>query len=224
MRHPLFIFLVSLFLNSPFVEASGDGLGSGKLPKFQSGDLIFQTSNSNQAYAIMWATKSLYSHVGLIEVTPTQTYVIEAIAKVSRTPIEKWIARGRLGRYSVFRYASMTPAQQKAVVASAKGRLGRGYDIYFTGNNREFYCSELIDVAYREAGLAVGEMQKVSELDVDNAIVRNLAEKRWKKHPLCAKGTKTFAACWEKILADKLVTPASLAQDSHLRKISSNYP
>ena len=52
----------------------------------------------------MWASKSLYSHVGIVEVSEGKKYVIEAIFKVSRTPLNKWIKRGRLGRYAVFRY------------------------------------------------------------------------------------------------------------------------
>ncbi|OYZ24345.1 MAG: hypothetical protein B7Y39_01430 [Bdellovibrio sp. 28-41-41] len=64
----------------------------------QSGDIIFQTSGSNQLTAIMWASKSLYSHVGIVEIDGNKKYVIEAISKVSRTPLSKWIKRGRLGR------------------------------------------------------------------------------------------------------------------------------
>jgi hypothetical protein len=41
----------------------------------------------------MWASKSLYSHVGIIEEDGGKFYVIEAISKVSRTPLEKWITR-----------------------------------------------------------------------------------------------------------------------------------
>jgi cell wall-associated NlpC family hydrolase len=147
-------------------------------PQLQSGDIIFQTSGSKQSYAIMWASKSLYSHVGVVEVDGKDRYVIEAISKVSRTPLKKWIQRGRLGRYSVFRYPGLDDQKRQEIVARAKSHLGQGYDIYFTSKSKEIYCSELVDLAFQELGLRIGVHQKVKELDVDNAVVRKLVEKR----------------------------------------------
>jgi hypothetical protein len=192
--------------------------------EFQAGDLIFQTSSSKQSYAVMWASQSIYSHVGIIEIDHGKKYVIEAIAKVTRTPLEDWIRRGRFHRYAVFRYKWISKDQQASIVRKAKHFLGVAYDIYFTSKNTELYCSELVDSAYRRAGTPIGKFVKVQELDVDNVVVKKLVEQRWKEHPLCRKKTKSFQDCWEKILADPLITPASLAEDSHMEKIFSNYP
>lgn len=190
----------------------------------QSGDIIFQTSNSRQSYAIIWASKSLYSHVGIVEIDGQKKYVIEAISKVSRTPLDVWIKRGRLGRYSVFRYMNLETKRRQKIVDQAKAYLGRGYDIFFTSRNKEIYCSELVELAFENAGLEVGKKQKVKELDVNNVVVRKLVESRWRTHPLCKTGIKKFDDCWNLILEDKLVTPDSIATDGHLEKIWSNYP
>lgn len=190
----------------------------------QSGDVIFQSSSSNQSSAIMWASKSLYSHVGLVEVSNDKTYVIEAISRVSRTPLEKWVARGRLGRFAVYRHHGLDAEKRDAVVRRAKEYLGRPYDIFFTSTNDEIYCSELIDLAFRKTGFAVGKFQKVKELDVDNPLVRALVKKRWRRHPLCKSGAASFEQCWSLILGDELVTPESIAVDPSLQKIWSNYP
>jgi len=193
-------------------------------PVFESGDLIFQTSGSNQSYAIMWASKSLFSHVGVIEREGDKFYVLEAIGKVSRTPIKKWIKRGRLGRYAVYRLDKLTAANRAAVVNAAKAYLGRPYDLYFHSGNREIYCSELVSMAFKDAGFDFGKYQKVRELDVDNAIVRRLVRQRWKRHPACKAGAKNFEDCWKKILDDELVTPLALTEDPRVKLLFSNYP
>lgn len=190
----------------------------------QSGDIVFQTSGSNQSTAIMWASKSLYSHVGIVEIDGNKKYVIEAISKVSRTPLNKWIKRGRLGRYSVFRYQNLDSNKQSNIVKEAKSFLGRPYDIYFTSKNKEIYCSELVDLAFEKSGLSLGKKQKVKELDVDNLVVRKLVEKRWRMHPVCKTVVKSFSDCWKLILEDELVTPESIAVDARLLKVWSNYP
>lgn len=191
--------------------------------QLQSGDIIFQTSASMQSYAIMWASKSLYSHVGVVEVDGKNKYVVEAISKVSRTPLQKWIKRGRLSRYAVFRYPDLNLQNKNEIVVQAKKFMGRNYDIYFTSKNAEIYCSELVELAYRASGFPVGKIQKVKELDVDNVIVRKLVEKRWRKHPTCKNGIKKFDECWARILDDELITPDSVAADSKLVKVWSNY-
>ena len=191
---------------------------------FQSGDLIFQTSNSNQSYAIMWASKSLYSHVGVIEIEGNKKYVIEAISKVSRTPLTEWIQRGRLGLYSLYRYQNLDEKKRQDIVSRAKTYFNRKYDIYFTSKNEELYCSELVDLAFEKTGLPIGKTQKVKELDVDNVLVKKLVEQRWRKHPVCKSGVDKFEDCWSLILEDELTTPASLAADNRVVQVWSNYP
>lgn len=213
MTRIVFIFILFLCFNAKASEF-----------EFQSGDIIFQTSTSTQSFAIMWASESLYSHVGIVEVDGEKAYVIEAISKVSRTPLDKWIKRGRLGRYSVFRYQNLDDKKRQEIVSQAKTFLGRGYDIYFTSKNKEIYCSELVDLSFAKAGIKVGKKQKVKELDVDNMLVQKLVEKRWRKHPVCKNGVKKFEDCWRLLLEDELITPESLAADTHLTKVWSNYP
>ena len=65
--------------------------------EFQNGDIIFQTSMSNQSKAIQLATNSRYSHMGIIYENEGQYYVYEAIQPVKLTPLEQWIKRGENG-------------------------------------------------------------------------------------------------------------------------------
>jgi len=196
---------------------------SAPFPNLQNGDLVFHTSQSKQSYAIMWASKSLRSHVGVIDRRGKKIYVIEAIGRVSRTPLEIWIARGRLKRWEAYHDPRLMDEQRARMVEAAKTYLGRPYDLHFTSGNKEIYCSELVALAYEKIGLLLGKWQKVRELDVDNPLVRKLALQRWKRHPVC-KGQKTFDACWPKILEDTLISPEALTQEKALVRVFSNYP
>lgn len=212
-------YVLAFWLFSGFVMASGPN----EEPEFQSGDLIFQTSKSKQSYAIMWASASIYSHVGIIEFDGKKKYVVEAINKVTRTPFKKWVERGRMARYAVYRYEPLDDEKRKQIVSQAKSYLGRNYDLYFSSLNQEIYCSELVDLAFAKLNIRLGTKQKVKELNVNNPVVKKLVKGRWKKHPAC-RGLTEFDECWSKILNDELVTPESIAQDSHLKKVFSNYP
>jgi hypothetical protein len=70
------------------------GLGVDEGPQHEialrTGDVVFQTSRSAQSRAIQEATASLWSHVGIIEVTTKGTWVIEAVGPVKRTPWRTW--------------------------------------------------------------------------------------------------------------------------------------
>ncbi|MEK7355616.1 MAG: YiiX/YebB-like N1pC/P60 family cysteine hydrolase [Bdellovibrionota bacterium] len=214
----LFISIFAFFVVSAFAP-----FAFADEPQLQTGDIIFHTSSSKQSYAIMWASKTLYSHVGIVEVDGEKKFVLEAIGTVSRTPLANWVARGRLNRYAVVRRTQLSAEQAKKVVSSAKKKIGKKYDIYFTSKNDEIYCSELVHLAYADAGIEVGKVERVKELDFDNALVRKLVEKRWKKHPVC-KAVATFEECWKLILEDELVTPVSIANDQTLERVWSNYP
>lgn len=61
--------------------------------KVKIGDIIFQTSKSNQSKAIQLATNSKYSHMGIIYKINGQVFVYEAVQPVKLTALTKWINR-----------------------------------------------------------------------------------------------------------------------------------
>lgn len=196
------------------------------LPNLKTGDLVFQTSRSNQSIAIMLASKSLYSHMGIIEVLPSgKAVVLEAIATVRETPIADWMARGGGGRLLIKRLEGLTDTQAKAIVTVARQHFGKPYDMFFQDGDDAIYCSELAYLAFDAgAGLTIGKSQRVAELDIDNIAARKLIAARWQKHPSCADGrAKSFEACYAKLLEQKLVTPASIAEDGRFITVFSNY-
>jgi permuted papain-like amidase YaeF/Yiix C92 family enzyme len=166
-------------------------------PRWRNGDVVLQTSGSAQSAAIQVATRSPYSHTGLVEVAPDGVFVIEAIGRVSRTPIAAWIRRGEGRRYTALRRADLSDGEAAAVVAAARGFLGRKYDARFEWSDDRIYCSELVAKAYaRGAGKDAGRLQRIRDLDVG---------------PILAAAKARYG---DKLPLDRQVlTPASLYED-----------
>ncbi|MFP2930803.1 YiiX family permuted papain-like enzyme [Pyxidicoccus sp. 3LG] len=186
------------------VAAPREGLEAG----LKTGDIVLHTSRSRQSQFIQVATESPLSHVGMVEVTPEGTWVVEAVQPVQRVPFAKWKARGLKGRIMVLRPKELSDAQRQAAVASAKTHLGKPYDLRFEWGDEAMYCSELVRKAYAQgAGVEYGKMERVGSLKV-KGLEKPLRERYGKKVPLDLE----------------LVTPASLATDEKLEVVHSDFP
>lgn len=96
------------------------------LPPLKNGDLVFQTSRSNQSIAIMLASKSPYSHMGIVDILPTgQAVVLEAVATGRETPLTDWVSRGGGGRLLVKRWEQLSPTQAQAITMAARSHFGK---------------------------------------------------------------------------------------------------
>ncbi len=61
-------------------------------------------------------------------------------------------------------------------------------------------------------------------MKINNVAARKLIEQRWRKHPACqTPKTANFNACYQIILDQTLVTPASIARDPKLELIYTNF-
>lgn len=155
--------------------------------ELQDGDLIFQTSLSSQSKAIQLATKSTYSHCGILykdAKDSTRFYVFEAVQPVKQTPLEEWIARGKEGKYVIKRLKNadqiLTPSVLSAMKQIRETFNGKDYDLTFEWSDDKLYCSELIWKIYQRAtGLEIGKPQKLSEFDLTNEIVKKKMKERY---------------------------------------------
>lgn len=209
----------ALWLQMTRVEA-------GDLPTLMTGDIVFQESGNAQSAAISLASRSLYTHTGLIEIGKNgRAYVVEATGPVRTTPLEEWMAHGTAGRITVKRLKGLDEARARKVLAAAHTYDGRPYDFYFHDGRETIYCSELVHLAFKDgAGLEVGSPERVKDLHIDNAAVRALIEARWQQHPVCRDGkAKSFDTCYPRILEQTLVTPARVARDTKLETVFSNF-
>lgn len=194
------------------------------IPILHNGDFIFHTSLSNQSLAILIATSHAYTHMGIIKETPNGLVVVEASNVVKETPLKQWTDRGLINRFSVYRYKGLSDKQAHQIISQAETYYGKVYDLFFLFENTSYYCSELPYIVFQKIGLPLGRIQKIQTLHTNNWIVKKLIEKRWRKYPSCSSNNITFDECYDIILKQELITPASIAQDTNLERVYSNYP
>lgn len=180
--------------------------------EIKNGDLIFQTSLSGQSKAIQLATKSKYSHCGLIYKDGNEFYVFEAVQPIKRTPLDKWIARGQDGKYVIKRLKNadqvLTPATLIKMKQIGDQFNGKNYDLTFEWSDDKIYCSELIWKIYQRAsGIEIGKLEKLSDFDLTNTAVKQKMKERY----------------GDKIPMDEIViSPAAIFDSELLTTIKSN--
>ena len=160
----------------PFSSTYSDGL--------KEGDLIFQTSLSSQSKAIQLATKSKYSHCGIVFKEGDSFYVFEAVQPVKRTPLAEWIARGEKGKFIVKRLKNaeqtLTPEVLQKMKEIGKGFNGKKYDLDFEWTDEKIYCSELIWKIYkRSTGIEIGKLEKLGDFDLSSDQVKRKIKERY---------------------------------------------
>ncbi len=156
------------------------------LPNYtpQNGDIIFHTSTSNQSDAIKFATKSKYTHCGIVYVEAGKAYVLEAEGRVISTPLMEWILRGKDHKYVIKRLSNaaqvITPTALEKMKAIGKTFMGKLYDKTFEWSDTKMYCSELVWKIYdRALGIKVGETQSLRDFDLNNKIVYEILNNRY---------------------------------------------
>ena len=152
--------------------------------EIKDGDLIFHTSLSRQSKAIQLATKSKYSHCGIIYKMNGQYYVFEAVQPVKTTPLDKWIARGKNGHYVIKRLKNSDKILTAEVLEKMKYEgekfKGKDYDLTFEWSDDKIYCSELIWKIYQRAtGIEIGKLEKLSDFDLTSEVVREKMKERY---------------------------------------------
>lgn len=139
--------------------------------QLREGDIVFQMSKSRQSKYIQLATASPWSHCGIVVMRGGKAYVLEASATVRLTPIDKWIAQGRFGRFTSRRVLS------RPLKVRCEGYLGLPYDTAFKFGNGKWYCSELVyDIYLRQFGVQLCKPRPVSSYHILN--LGNLMKKR----------------------------------------------
>lgn len=172
------VLFVSLWINlSGTLHASLD-------QNVRDGDIIFQDSQSSQSQAIQRATKSNYSHVGIIFVINRKPYVFEAVQPVKYTALLQWIQRGKSGRYVVKRLHGGDKILTKDVLEKMRGWArafeGKDYDLGFGWSDEKVYCSELVWKLYdRAANLQLGKLQRLKDFDLTDPTVKAKLKERY---------------------------------------------
>ena len=124
----------------------------------REGDVIFQTSQSEQSPLLQIATRSKITHCGIIVMKNGKPYVLETLKTLVLTPLDKFIARGVDGKYWLKR------SKKDNIKIKYKSYLGKPYDLAFKFGNDKFYCSELIyDIYKNQLGIELCKPKKVGD-------------------------------------------------------------
>ncbi len=168
-----FIFIIGLLFTSYTAIA-------GYLP--QDGDIIFQSSQSNQSKAVEQATNSPYSHMGIIFTKNGKPYVFEAASKVVYTPLDKWINRGKNKKYVIKRLKDRTLSAKEITKLKQVAHTfeNKPYDIWFGWDDNYIYCSELVWKIYNKAlNLKIGKLQTVKDFNLTSPAVKQKLKQRY---------------------------------------------
>ena len=155
---------------------------SGYEPR--NGDIVFQTSRSSQSLAIQLATKSPYSHMGIVYVRDGEPLVFEAVQPVKLTPLRTCIERGEREHFVAKRLrdadSRLTPETLQRMLAAGEQLTGKDYDLYFEWSDDRIYCSELVwKVFERGAGIRLGEQQTIADFDLSHPAVQAKVKERY---------------------------------------------
>lgn len=178
------VYLLTILLSICILPQQGCMDKSSKLPplpteQFADGDLAFRRGVGLTSHIVLAAEdgNGMYSHVGIIKLIDGKCYVIHSVPdepdfegdidRVKIEPIEEFFApekavKGVVMRYSGNSQANLSSAQVAMSVAERRTPFDHKYDLTDT---TEMYCSEMVDFAYRKAGVDLSEGRR-SRLDV----------------------------------------------------------
>ncbi len=129
-----------------------------KTPEVKEGDVIFQISKSAQYPYITVATKSVYTHCGIIVFKDEKPYVLEASNVVKLTPLKEWIDKG------MFNYCKVFSVFDEPVRIKYGKYLNKKYDLAFSFDNDKYYCSELVyDIYLTQFNTKLAEPKQIKE-------------------------------------------------------------
>ena len=161
MKKTLYILgIVLIVIALPFMQIAKETLTAetGPVSEVREGDVIFQTSKSQQSPLIQIGTRSKITHCGIIVMRGGKPYVLETLKTLVLTPLDKFIARGEDGKYWIKR------SKKGNIKINYAKYLGRPYDLAFKFDNGRFYCSELVyDIYQKQLGIQLAEPRQVKD-------------------------------------------------------------
>ncbi len=173
MKLSISIVLIISIISSKYGQSIAPSL-------LKDGDVIFQTNIEGQGEAIMLATKSKFSHCGILFKTKNKWYVYEAIQPVQVNTLEAFIQRGDGRRYVIKRLKTKNPLPIENMIAVAKTYMDKDYDLVFNWSDEEMYCSELVYKIYSKgAGIEICDKKYLKDYDLKNPIVKALMKERY---------------------------------------------
>lgn len=152
--------IIIIVIALPFMQIVKETLTAqtGAVGEVREGDVIFQTSQSEQSPLIQIGTRSKITHCGIIVMRGGKPYVLETLRTLVLTPLDKFIARGEEGKYWIKR------SKKENIKIRYSNYLGKRYDLAFKFDNGRYYCSELVyDIYKKQLGIELAEPRQVKD-------------------------------------------------------------
>jgi len=179
-----FIFTVSFSLKNTKQKQDkvSKAIANG-IPTVEDGDIIFQSSKSQQSKAVELATNSVFSHCGIIFIENGVPYVYEAVQPVGKRPLIDWIKSGVGEKYKIRRLIDRGILMSKSCESMrdyAQKQFGKNYDSYFSWTDKEMYCSEYVWKIYHEiAKITLVKPKELREFNIDAPLIRKTMFERY---------------------------------------------
>lgn len=179
----------------PLLVGFSDSATNSSLPNglqhiprdIKNGDIIFLQSQSDQSSALEEATKSIWTHTGIILRKDHKWMVAEASSTVRYTPLEQFISKGKHKNYVIkrqkFSFFNSDSDAERKLKKRVANFIGKPYDIYFRWGNDSIYCSEFVWKVFEPFG-KLSEPQKMKNLELTGPHVQNLILERYKRNGL----------------------------------------
>lgn len=155
-------------------------------PPHKNGDLIFIVNPSGQGKAIQLATKSKFTHIGIIFFENGKEMVYHAVEPVSKNTLQEFVNMSSDGDYVIKRLKNQSLLSEDKVAVmlkEARSKLGLHYDLAFNWSDEELYCSEFVWKLYKHAlGIQVGEPKPLKTFDLSHPAVKAKLEQRYGKN------------------------------------------
>jgi hypothetical protein len=130
----------------------------------------------------------------------------------TKTPLDKWIARGKDGHFVIKRLKNaeevLTSKTLQKLKLEGNKFNGKNYDLTFEWSDNKIYCSELIWKIYERAtGIEIGKLEKLKDFDLTNESVKKIMKNRY--------GDKIP-------LNETVISPATIFESDLLKEVISN--
>ncbi len=156
---------------------------SSQNEKLKDGDIIFIVNPSGQGKAIQLATKSKYTHVGVIFFEKGKAMVYHAVQPVTVSTVEEFKEMSADGKYEVRRLKDrslLTKENVSSMLSKARTQVGMDYDIFFAWDDEQLYCSEYVWKLYNEfTKLEIGKLRPLKDFDLSSPKVKEIMGKRY---------------------------------------------
>ncbi|NWK54283.1 YiiX family permuted papain-like enzyme [Verrucomicrobiaceae bacterium N1E253] len=202
--------LTGLSLQLLIILTAFCGEKNGRPYLLQDGDIVFQSSNDVQSKAVKAATRSQWSHVGLVFFHNGKPWVLEAVQPVKTTPLADFIARSPKSFHAMRLKDAAQHINRKSSQKArqyAQRQLGKNYDPYFKWSEDQMYCSELVWKIYKYAtGIELCKTRPMSSYNFHHPDVQPIIKQR-------------YGSISQLPLNEAMVAPSDLAESPLLMEV-----